>query len=82
MNAWRNVGDMSHLFPVMRVTFGGFDGALHSQEFLYYDTRSAYIESGKLFALPVAAFRETEEKRKKVIKEYVPVSDREAPVVC
>lgn len=52
-NACTDVGDMSHLFPVLNFTFGGFEGALHSPDFCITDTELAYIESGKLLALTV-----------------------------
>lgn len=78
-NACTDVGDMSHLFPVLNFTFGGFEGALHSQDFHITDTELAYIESGKLLALTVyRLLRNRGEEAEKIIKEYVPVFDRES----
>lgn len=78
-NACTDVGDMSHLFPVLNFTFGGFEGALHSPDFCITDTELAYIESGKLLALTVyRLLRNRGEEAEKIIKEYVPVFDRES----
>lgn len=78
-NACTDVGDMSHLFPVLNFTFGGFEGALHSPDFCITDTELAYIESGKLLALTVyRLLKNRGEEAEKIIKEYVPVFDRES----
>ena len=78
-NACTDVGDMSHLFPVLNFTFGGFKGTLHSQDFCITDEELAYIESGKLLALTVyRLLRNRGEEAEKIIKEYVPVFDRES----
>ena len=50
-NACTDVGDLTHLFPVLNFTFGGFEGKLHGADFRIIDEELAYIKPAKLLAL-------------------------------
>lgn len=50
-NACTDVGDLSHLFPVVNFTFRGFEGKLHGADFRITDPETAYILPAKLLAL-------------------------------
>ena len=50
-NACTDVGDLTHLFPVLNFTFGGFAGKLHGADFKIMDEELAYIKPAKLLAL-------------------------------
>ena len=46
-----DVGDLTHLMPVLNFTFGGFEGALHSKDFRLTDEEKAFVNPAKLMAL-------------------------------
>lgn len=48
-----DVGDLTHVMPVVGFTTGGFRGALHSSDFAITDPYKAYIVPAKLMALTV-----------------------------
>ena len=50
-NACTDVGDLSHLFPVVNFTYKGFEGKLHGADFRITDPETAYILPAKLQAL-------------------------------
>lgn len=50
-NACTDVGDLSHLLPVVNFTFRGFEGKLHGTDFRITDPEKAYILPAKLTAL-------------------------------
>lgn len=50
-NACTDVGDLTHLFPVLNFTFSGFEGKLHGADFRITDYDKAYILPAKLLAL-------------------------------
>lgn len=45
-----DIGDLSHLIPVIQPSIGGFTGKLHSADFKISDERTAYITAAKLLA--------------------------------
>ncbi|MGI6260237.1 MAG: amidohydrolase [Acutalibacteraceae bacterium] len=49
-----DIGDLSHLIPCIQPTFGGFTGALHSQQFEIADKKLAYLDSARLLAMTAA----------------------------
>lgn len=49
-----DIGDLSHLIPCIQPTFGGFSGALHSQQFEITDKKLAYLDSARLLAMTAA----------------------------
>lgn len=46
-----DVGDLSHIQPILHFTTGGVTGDLHSQYFTVTDEEEAYIATAKIFAL-------------------------------
>ena len=47
-NACTDVGDLSHLLPIVNFTFKGFEGKLHGADFKITDPEKAYILPAKL----------------------------------
>lgn len=48
-----DVGDLTHLMPVLNFTFGGSAGTLHSRDFAVTDEELFYVTPAKLLALTV-----------------------------
>ncbi len=46
-----DVGDLSHIMPVLNFTFGGSEGALHSRDFTVTDDELFYVTPAKLLVL-------------------------------
>lgn len=46
-----DVGDLTHLLPVLHVTSGGYEGSLHGADFIIVDDDKAIIMPAKLMAL-------------------------------
>ncbi len=46
-----DVGDLTHLLPVLHVTSGGYVGSLHGADFRIFDDETAIIMPAKLMAL-------------------------------
>ena len=57
-----DVGDLSHVMPILRFTTGGFAGATHSDSFKVTDEEKAYIVTAKMMAL--TAYRLLKDKAK------------------
>ena len=53
MTGSSDVGDLSHLIPVIQPTLGGYYGSLHSKDFKIADKVSAYITPAKIMAFTV-----------------------------
>lgn len=78
-NACTDVGDLTHLFPVLNFTFSGFEGKLHGADFCITDPEKAYILPAKLLALSVyKLLKEGGKEAEKIIKEFHPVFDKES----
>ena len=78
-NACTDVGDLSHLMPVVNFTFKGFEGKLHGADFRITDPAKAYILPAKLLALTVyKLLRNGGEQAGKICTEFTPVFDRES----
>lgn len=78
-NACTDVGDLTHLFPVLNFTFGGFSGKLHSADFRIEDQELAYLTSAKMLAL--TAYRLLKNKAceaRKIKENFQPVFTRES----
>ena len=78
-NACTDVGDLTHLFPVLNFTFGGFSGKLHSADFRIEDQELAYLTSAKMLAL--TAYRLLKNKAceaRKIKEDFQPVFTRES----
>ena len=77
-NACTDVGDLTHLFPVLNFTFGGFEGKLHGADFRIIDEELAYIVTAKIFALSAyRLLRNGAVKAKEIVKNYHPVFTKE-----
>ncbi len=73
-----DVGDLTHVKPVINFTHGGFQGALHSEDFTITDEYKAYIIPAKIMALSAYRLLAHQAKEaKEVIQEFHPVFTRE-----
>ena len=78
-NACTDVGDLSHLVPVVNFTFKGFEGKLHGADFKITDPEKAYILPAKLLALTVyKLLKNGGQEAKKTTKSYTPVFNKES----
>ena len=78
-NACTDVGDLSHLVPVVNFTFKGFEGKLHGADFKITDPEKAYILPAKLLALTVyELLKNGGQEAKKITKSYTPVFNKES----
>ena len=78
-NACTDVGDLSHLVPVVNFTFKGFEGKLHGADFKITDPEKAYILPAKLLALTVyKLLKNGGQEGKKITKSYTPVFNKES----
>lgn len=78
-NACTDVGDLSHLVPVVNFTFKGFEGKLHGSDFKITDPEKAYILPAKLLALTVyKLLKNGGQEAKKITKSYTPVFNKES----
>ena len=68
-----DVGDLTHLMPVLNFTFGGFEGALHSKDFRLTDAEKAFVLPAKLMAL--IAYRlltNQAEEAREILENFTP----------
>ena len=78
-NACTDVGDLSHLVPVVNFTFKGFEGKPHGADFKITDPEKAYILPAKLLALTVyKLLKNGGQEAKKITKSYTPVFNKES----
>ena len=78
-NACTDVGDLSHLVPVVNFTFKGLEGKLHGADFKITDPEKAYILPAKLLALTVyKLLKNGGQEAKKITKSYTPVFNKES----
>lgn len=78
-NACTDVGDLSHLVPVVNFTFKGFEGKLHGADFRIKDPEKAYILPAKLLALTVyKLLKDGGQEAKEIAENYTPVFDKES----
>ena len=69
-----DVGDLSHVMPIVNFTHGGVRGALHSADFAVVDEEKALIIPAKMFALSVYhLLKNNAELANQEIAEYKPV---------
>ena len=77
-NACTDVGDLSHIIPVVNFTFKGFEGKLHGADFRITDPEKAYILPAKLLALTVYnLLRNGGREAERIKSSYVPVFDKD-----
>lgn len=78
-NACTDVGDLTHLFPVLNFTFSGFEGKLHGADFRIVNEEKAYILPAKLLALTVYKLLKNKAvEAGKIIDDFQPVFDKES----
>lgn len=78
-NACTDVGDLSHLVPVVNFTFKGFEGKLHGADFRITDPEKAYILPAKLLALTsYNLLKDGGREAEGIKKNFTPVFDRES----
>lgn len=74
-----DVGDLSHLMPVVNFTTGGFRGGLHQADFEITDQYKAYIIPAKIMALTAYRLLENNGEESKKLKEsFQPTLTKEA----
>ncbi len=80
-NASTDVGDLSHLMPVVNFTFGGFTGKLHGADFAITDPEKAYILPAKLMALTAyRILKDGGKEGKAILSGFTPVFDKDGYV--
>ena len=68
-----DMGDLSHIIPVIQPSIGGFSGGLHSKEFSVCDEETAYVAAAQILANTVAELLYDNAKLgAKVKNEFVP----------
>lgn len=73
-NASTDVGDLTHVMPVVNFTHGGAQGALHSADFSLTDEEKAVLVPAKMMALTVYhLLRDGAALAKEVMAEFSPV---------
>lgn len=78
-DACTDVGDLTHLFPVLNFTFGGTKGSLHGADFQVTDEETAYVIPAKMLALSVyKLLKDQAGEAEKIIRSYTPVFDRDS----
>ncbi|MDO4276922.1 MAG: amidohydrolase [Eubacteriales bacterium] len=78
-NACTDVGDLTHLFPVLNFTFGGFEGKLHGADFRISDFEKAYILPAKMLALTTyKLLKGNGQEAGEILKNFKPVFQKES----
>lgn len=73
-----DVGDLSHLMPVLGFTTGGFKGALHSADFAVTDVEKAFLLPAKMMALTAyGLLKNRAAALKSISEEYKPPMTKE-----
>lgn len=85
-----DVGDLTHIMPVLKFTTGGFEGATHSDTFKVVDEEKAYVATAKMMALTAyrllrnsaAEMHQLTEKIKPILtkEEYLKYMDTQSGV--
>ena len=73
-----DVGDLTHLMPVLNFTFGGCKGALHSRDFAVTDEELFYVIPAKLLALATyRLLRDGAAEAGEILNGFTPTLSRE-----
>lgn len=79
--ACTDVGDLSHVLPVVNFTHGGVSGALHSADFTVTDVEKAYLAPAKMMALTAYhLLRNGAAGARQIMDDFTPVFTRESYV--
>lgn len=77
-NACTDVGDLTHLMPVVNFTYAGFEGGLHGEDFRVTDLDRALIAPAKLMALTVyELLKDGACQARQVMEDFRPVFTKE-----
>ncbi len=80
-NACTDVGDLTHLMPVVNFTYAGFEGGLHGEDFRVTDLDRALIAPAKLMALTVyELLKDGAAQARQVMEDFQPVFTKEGYV--
>lgn len=78
-NASTDVGDLTHLMPVLNFTFGGFEGTLHGADFQITDPQTAYLLPAKMLALTTYKLLKGQAvEAQKIIRDFQPIFHKES----
>ena len=73
-----DVGDLTHLMPVLNFTFGGFTGSLHSREFQMVNSEKALVVPAKFMALTAYKLLKNQaEQAKAILGRFTPALSKE-----
>ncbi len=73
-----DIGDLSHIIPVIQPTMGGYEGSAHGADFKIYDPYMAYIIPAKAMAMTVIDLLYEDGKiGKDIIKNFNPKLTKE-----
>ena len=73
-----DIGDLSHLIPVIQPTMGGYIGNLHALEFGVFDKEFAYLGAAKTIAMTVIDLLFDDAKEALRIKNnFIPLMEKE-----
>ncbi|MGI6068979.1 MAG: amidohydrolase [Blautia sp.] len=77
-NASTDVGDLTHLMPVLNFTFHGFAGKLHGADFEITDPVKAYLIPAKMLALSTyKLLKNGAAGAREILQGFQPVFDKE-----
>ncbi|MCI8814928.1 MAG: hypothetical protein HFH61_06640 [Lachnospiraceae bacterium] len=80
-NACTDVGDLTHLMPVVNFTYAGFRGGLHGEDFAITDWDKAVVAPAKLMALTVYyLLKDQAAQARQAMENFQPAFTREGYV--
>lgn len=78
-NASTDVGDLTHLMPVLNFTFNGFEGKLHGADFRITDPEKAYLIPARMLALTTYKLLKNKAlEGRKILEDFKPQFDKES----
>ena len=73
-----DIGDLSHIMPILHPMFGGIRGELHSTDYSIVDEEYIYLEPAKYLALTIIDLLFDDAKEaKNILDEFVPTMTKE-----
>lgn len=77
-NACTDMGDLTHMMPVVNFTYNGFQGVLHGEDFAVTDWDKALIAPAKLMALTVYELLKNHgQQARQVVRDFQAVFSQE-----
>lgn len=78
-NASTDVGDLTHLMPVLNFSFSGFEGKLHGADFRITDPEKAYLMPAKMLALTAyKLLKDQALEGRRILQDFRPQFDKES----